>query len=904
MTSRLSEATHHGGSALLIDAIQTLLLTTVLLLCSTLAMAAAQPIDSLDWNTLRGLEVEEIHSANAEFESPRYRIMLALMDVDRDVAEATLQLNKALSSAKPDSDEAHLAEMMQCSFAELLGNSISFSQCAERGKSIARISQPWPAALAQLHHGIWLATNGRYEGAFKANRSAEELALAAGDTRLAAIAQNNQGVDYLIRGLPVQALKKFRAALEHVRNPNIARQQSLLTMLSSNIASAHLEIGDFESANALLQTSIHSEHYDRNNPTNLIDEVILARATLALGRPQESYVRLSEVLKAIGSLGVTGVQAYAHSVIGELQIALGNTEKGIESFKLAQEYAQRSGDPLRVNKVDVYFADALVGLERYTEANVIIEASIDALGKREPSMILARALDLRGDFLKATGQRTAANAAKRQARQMQIKVAGAEYDMDLAMLEKSLELANKANELTQAQQKARQSEARAKRDITLRNQLILIALLLAFITYLGLSRRYERKVAKTIQTANAELGAKVSERTIALEQEMAQRLDAQSERQSLAQSLAESEKLQALGQLTSGVAHDFNNLMTVVTLSAGMLRDTDQKDKSSSVRHVDNILAAAESASGITASLLAYARKQPLAPQPTNLDSFIVDSLPLFESTLSQGMSLEVNTEPCPILVDRGQLTTAIINLLLNAKEALHERGNVTLQVSELVQIDEQGESQDWATISVTDHGQGMTPTELRRATEPFYTTKAVGHGTGLGLSMVDGFAKQSGGFLQMNSIKGKRTVVTLYIPRYTATALIDGATEIKVQDTLTEGLVMIVDDQRAIRDVLCRLLEKMGLETLSASSGDEALRKLEGSQLPNLLITDLMMPGEMNGQQLAAEVRKRYVDLPVLIMSGYTDSVELDVEFLHKPFSIDDLHEAITRAMVQKRSA
>lgn len=892
----------------MIDAIRTRLSTTALLLCLSLciatAAAATKPPNVTSWDALRSMDLEELRADKTNQSSPRHQLMLSLHEVETDIVEATRQLNLALASADPGTDEARLAELLQCSFTELLGTTLDPSECNQHGQEIANMTHPLPAALAQLNFGIWLATNGKYAEAFRANRAAAELALGAGDLLLAATAQNNQGVDYLIRGLPVQALNKFQVALEQVRQANMPDQESFLALLASNIASAHLELGEFESANALVQIAISSEDYDRYNPTNLIDEVILARASLEMGRPQAGYDRLSNVLAAAGQYGVLGVKAYAYSVIGELQIALGNIEQGIDSFGVAQQHAAQTGDPLRVSKVNVYFADALVGQERYDEAEQTIESSISALSESGPSMILAHALDLRGDVLRATGNRAAANSAKRQARQMQAKVVGVEHNLDLAMLGKSLELANQANELANTQEEARQSEARAKRDITLRNQLILSALVLALITYLVLSRRYERKVARTIQTANAELEAKVSERTAALEQEMAQRLGAEGERRLLAQSLAESEKLQAIGQLTSGVAHDFNNLMTVVTLSAGLLKEADQIANSSLVQHVDNILTATDSASDITASLLAYARKQPLTPESTNLESFVLESLPLFESTLGKSIALNTRIEACTILVDRSQLTTAIINLLLNAKEALQGRGRIDLEVAELLQINEQGEPKHWATIAVIDHGQGMSPLELRRATEPFYTTKAVGQGTGLGLSMVDGFAKQSGGFLNIDSTLIKGTAVTLHIP-LDASAAISGAPIDKVAPSIpTTGLVLIVDDQKAIRDVLCRLLEQMGLETLSASSGAQALQLLQSEPLPDLLITDHMMPGEINGQQLAAQVRKLHVKLPVLIMSGYTNSIELDVEFLHKPFSFEDLRAAIARTIVHDNAA
>ncbi|MFK7956888.1 MAG: response regulator [Lysobacterales bacterium] len=863
----------------------------------------SQPFASENWDQLRHMDLEQLRRLTADNNSPRHHLFLALLEVDDDAIKAARHLSIAFDSASPSSDEARLAGILKCSFAELLGSPLEASVCDERGESLTKIEHPLPAAIGQIHFGIWLAINGRHESAFNANRVAEELALAAGDTQLAASTQNNLGVDYLMRGLPVQALKKFQAALEHVRGAEDSNNQTMLTMLTSNIASTHLELGDYETASELLKKLTNSDGYDRNNPANLMDEAILARASLALGNPQEGYDRLRAVLNAVGVYGVAGNQAYAHTVVGELQIAIEQVDEALESFALAKKFAERSGDPLQIHRVDLSYTDALIGLERYADAEEVVEACIDALTQIGPSMLLSQALHLRGDLLRAAGQRMAASKSERQARQMQLRIAGAEHDLELVALGKSLELANQSNQLASAREQARLNEERAKNEVTLRHTLTVMAALLAFITYLSLSRRYERKVAKTIQNANADLEAKVNERTAALEREMAERLAAESERQLLAQNLAESEKLQALGQLTSGIAHDFNNLMTVVTLSAGELRDVVPAG-SEAIRDVDNILSAAESATDITGSLLAYVRKQPLIPQPTRLDLFLAESLPLLESTLGTSMTLDTDIQTCTIRVDRGTLTTSIINLLLNAREAQDEQGAVRLTVKEQVQINKQGEPIQWIAISVADQGEGMTGAQLRRATEPFYTTKASGHGTGLGLSMVDGFAKQSGGNLQIDSAKGKGTVVTLLIPAYgegetPAATPVDQTPEIPAA-----GIVMIADDQPVIREVLCRLLEQMGLETHSASSGAEALEMLEQSERPDLLITDLMMPGEINGQQLTAEVRRRFSNLPVLIMSGYTDSVELDVEFLHKPFSFEDLRNAIARTIAQSRQA
>ena len=199
-----------------------------------------------------------------------------------------------------------------------------------------------------------------------------------------------------------------------------------------------------------------------------------------------------------------------------------------------------------------------------------------------------------------------------------------------------------------------------------------------------------------------------------------------------------------------------------------------------------------------------------------------------------------------------------------------------------------------------------MTATELQRATEPFYTTKEKGQGTGLGLSIVDGFAKQSGGYLEIESSVDAGTVAAMTIPLHVRSEA--GRTESEpstgVSTKPLQGRVLVVDDQQPLREALCRLLGNLGMTPLSASSGADALELLNQSGAPDLLITDLLMPGDLSGQQLAEEVVSRYPDVPVLVISGHTNSVDVDVEFLQKPFTMQDLREAIALAVSRKQPA
>jgi len=860
-----------------------------------------------DWSWRKPDQQSTVEAANRLNPSPRYEVLLALFEARRDPSAAISLLEKVENAVPNDPDATRLAAVLACSLSAYDSNPIQPQVCEQRMAVLPDISHPLPRALAHLHAGIWFANRGEYVKAKEANDTAIALALDTGHPLMAAGIENNQGLTYLFRGLPAQALKIFEAALRKIGDSGASNQQRLLGNITSNIAWAHLEQGKVEAASELLQEIVNTESYDRYKWSNFVNEINLACVTGELGNPKAGYDRLRKVLSATAPSRVIH-KAYAYTIMGELQIALGMIDEGIASFERALEYGELVGKTARYDKAKLRFAEALITLNRLDEAQILIEEGIAAQDTATPTMNLARGMELSAELLRLSGNRQDAASAAREAHRIQAEVLGAEYEQDLAALGKSLELANKTHELAVVQQQKEQSDLRAERERTLRNQVLLTGLLLVLIFYLVGQSHYERKVALTAKRANAELESKVSDRTAALELEMAQRLEVESQKVVLAESLAEAEKLQALGQLTSGVAHDFNNLMTVVTLSAEQLQSTETKEDLPNRKHVENILNAAESAADITASLLAYARKQPLTPELTELETFVRESLPLFESTLGESITLETTLTTGTVLVDRGQLTTAIINLLLNAKEAQQDGGRVLLEVrtdaaSEDIKEDANGK-QCWASIAVTDFGQGMSKSELQRATQPFYTTKAEQHGTGLGLSMVDGFARQSGGRLQLDSTEGLLTTVTLLIPLHANVQQLKAVGSANTPRLPGGGLVLIVDDQPTIRTVLKGLLSQMGHDTLSAANATEALNLLTRSRIPDLLITDLMMPGNMDGQQLAAEVNKRYPELPVLLMSGYSSEVDIDVEFLPKPFSLDEFRDAMGRAINRKSAA
>lgn len=365
------------------------------------------------------------------------------------------------------------------------------------------------------------------------------------------------------------------------------------------------------------------------------------------------------------------------------------------------------------------------------------------------------------------------------------------------------------------------------------------------------------------------------------------------------QRLRESQKLEAVGHLTGGVAHDFNNLLTVIMGNAEMMADMTTDPTISSMAEMS--LSAAQRGAELTSRLLAFARRQPLDPKVTNLNHLVEAMQPLIRRTLPENIELELVLDLYLGIteIDASELDTALLNLAVNARDAMLEGGKLTIETSNAVLDSDYAARNfevvpgEYVMICVTDTGTGMAAETLRRAFEPFYTTKAMGKGSGLGLSMVFGFTKQSNGHIKVSSELGEGTTVRLYFPR------VQGAQLTSFQPTPQQQLeggtehILIVEDDDLVLSNLERQLQLLGYRVTAATSGPEALNALETHNDIELLLTDIIMPGGMNGRELAEQAKAAYPSLKVLFTSGYTENVvvhhgrlDLGVELLSKPYS------------------
>lgn len=382
--------------------------------------------------------------------------------------------------------------------------------------------------------------------------------------------------------------------------------------------------------------------------------------------------------------------------------------------------------------------------------------------------------------------------------------------------------------------------------------------------------------------------------------ELERRVEARtSELETAQEALRQSQKLEAMGQLTGGVAHDFNNLLTPIIGSLDMLQRRGVGGERER-RLIDGAVQSAERAKVLVQRLLAFARRQPLKPESLDVSGLVNGMADLFSSTSGPQIKVIVDTESDapPAAADPNQLEMAILNLCVNARDAMPDGGTLTIaaRYETIAERHSSGaRAGTYINLSVSDTGIGMDQTTLKRAIEPFFSTKGIGKGTGLGLSMVHGLASQLGGAMTIKSRPGLGTSVSLLLPvsnrPVQAAADADGRTF----SSLVRGTALLVDDERFVRASTADMLADLGYEVVECANAEEALEAIDGGLSFDLLVTDHLMPG-MSGVDLARVVRSRTPDAPVLIISGYadTEAIAPDLPRLSKPFRQIDLSASI----------
>jgi PAS domain S-box-containing protein len=389
-------------------------------------------------------------------------------------------------------------------------------------------------------------------------------------------------------------------------------------------------------------------------------------------------------------------------------------------------------------------------------------------------------------------------------------------------------------------------------------------------------------------------------------------------RKELEEQLRQAQKMEAVGQLTGGIAHDFNNLLTGIVGSLDLMQTRIAQGRTHNLeRYAKAAMSSANRAAALTHRLLAFARRQPLSPKPVDANRLVTSMEDLLRRTLSESIRLQLVTagELWLTRCDPHQLESAILNLAINARDAMPEGGKLAIETSNAhldnAYVAAQGDVTpgQYVAISVSDTGTGMTADVIAQAFNPFFTTKPIGQGTGLGLSMVYGFAKQSEGHVRIHSEVGQGTTVRIYLPRHQGELEAD-ASHADLSDAPRAAAgetVLVVEDEPVVRALILEVLQDLGYRAIEAADGPAGLKYLESTRRIDLLVTDVGLPG-LNGRQLADHARVVRPELKVLFITGYAENAAIASDFLPpgmemitKPFAVEALATRI-RAMIEKR--
>ena len=367
--------------------------------------------------------------------------------------------------------------------------------------------------------------------------------------------------------------------------------------------------------------------------------------------------------------------------------------------------------------------------------------------------------------------------------------------------------------------------------------------------------------------------------------------------------LLQAQKLEALGRLTGGIAHDFNNVLQTLTASMGALKRGASEEQRKLITLSSRAVARGAE---LARQLMAFGRVQEIRAETIDTAARLREARHLLGGALPADTRLDYDLadDLWPVTVDPAQLELALLNLVINARDAIHGGGTIVLRASNQTVAAARGELApgDYVVMVLADSGEGMTEDVIARALDPFYTTKGVGKGSGMGLPQAYGFARQNGGTLTLASRRGQGTTVTLYLPRAQELPSERPLSGTYVGVPAGKGRVLLVEDDEHVRETVSAALRSAGFDIRTAASGDEALRRIEGGEHYDAVLTDVVMPGELSGVELAEQLRSRYPRIGVVVATGYTDrSLQLPgVRALPKPYELQQAVDAINAAIAE----
>ena len=655
-------------------------------------------------------------------------------------------------------------------------------------------------------------------------------------------------------------------------------EPGMMRIVRFNLGLVYLEIGEAQKALEEFVTATRWTEESGQTERALIAHTHKANALNALNRHAEAVETLEPWLKNPDQYTKdTFIHALMASATAHL--ALGNASRALSESSDGYAIAKREGNELRRGPLALLRSRALLANNMTEEAFLQLQATIQEHRQRS-DQYLAEALSLLSELALTRGDKDLAIASLKESAEIFAQNKTAELSRRISILDSIHELESTREQLKIVAAMADRDAAQSEQRITLLFAAFTGTLIILAIAWLLLDRRRQREEIKSREQQSEKLEQLVSERTVALERRVTEAMQQKNQLENLQTQLTEAEKMRALGTLTGGVAHDFNNLLSVIVGSAGLIELSSDLDEDT-WNHIQAILSAADSGTRITEALLAYARQQPLNPVPSDIGDVLRDAIPMLQRSLDGGRKLEAQLESGVAKVDTGALNSAVLNLVINAADA-SDAGSI-IRISGGPRFEE-----NTYTIEVIDEGQGMDEDAVEKAFEPFFSTKSSTRSTGLGLSMVHGFAHQSGGDIAIKSQKGVGTTIRLSLP-------LCHSDELRIyQETSQSGplsvKVLCVDDNPDVLKVLCLMLEKLGHDVTGFGTTAAARDCLSAEEF-ELLITDVVLPGDVSGIEFADQVAGQYPDMKILLVSGFTEMTSTEYLLLPRPFNSQSLN-------------
>ena len=826
-----------------------------------------------------------------------------------------------------DQDQPLVLGAAYSSKGKILGDRLEFAAAIEKlelaesyGRRCAE-TDPGIYFKAKCNQAVYRSALGQRDEPTRMLREAIEFAKPYGD-------QLEVPFAYAMLGRLAEASGAIDRAFEYLQSSFESAAKGNKARLAAQAGISMLELALAEKKTELAQEWLsRCEPWAEksNDPfSKFIVELRRHDLKRALGDPQaaaEAVQKLIEANPLDGNPQYMGMLylslAASRFAAKEYTEAMAASESGAELLKPVF----RSWTLTQINRVE-----CLNALGRFQESLDSVEQLLD--DERLVTLHRIQLLELKSRVLASLDRHNDSLAALQACRAEEAKRATDRAHEVSQFMQAAYDGQQREAELAtaKAQQQAAEYQAALNQEIALRerssaandrfvkNAAIIASLVALGVGLLLIRARSNRQAAVTIAERERELNEQLQ---VQLERQAVKLKEEIATRQQLELAMERKFRDEALGKLTGGVAHDFNNLLTVILHSIELIRNQNPQLKTDSLQLIDAINGAAESGSGIVNQLMAYTRQQPLEPQPLVISSWLASTRTMFKQTLGKRIRyLEVDqSSSSTICIDAAQLTTAVINLLANSRDAIGtEAGSVELSVH-CMQLDADSAAQwrhlplgRYARFQVRDSGKGMSEQELQHACEPFFTTKHPGAGTGLGLSTVVGFVKQSGGELHLASEIGSGTTVTFLLP-LTDKSVASIAPVALTGEMQQPSQLLLVEDQLAVRTVLAAGLKSIGYEVTQAEHADEAMSIISRDGAPRILLSDVRMPGSMNGVQLRRWVLDRFPDVHVVLMSGYRDldfepDATGDIVYLQKPIKLQELHKALSMRGPASRQA